>query len=128
MNIRFRPIFTVFVVVAAIIGISVAFIANASPYVSVSEARKTGATNVHLKGELVKTSIRNDLQAKALRFDLKDVSGETMSVVYTGTPPQDLALATEVVAIGSVKGGEFHSDKLLIKCPSKYEGEDKAKL
>ncbi len=128
MNIRFRPIFTVLVVVAAIVGVSVAFIANASPYVSVSEARKTGATNVHLKGDLVKTSIRNDLQARALRFELKDKTGETMSVVYTGTPPQDLALATEVVAIGSVKDGEFHSNKLLIKCPSKYEGEDKAKL
>jgi len=39
-----------------------------------------------------------------------------------------MAQATEVVAIGSMKGSEFHSEKLLIKCPSKYEGTDKAKV
>lgn len=128
MNIRFRPVFTVFLVASAIIGVSVAFIANASPYVSVSEARKSGATNVHLKGDLVKTSIKNDIKDRSLRFELKDKNGEAMTVVYTGTPPQDMALATEVVAVGSVKGDEFHSEKLLIKCPSKYEGENKAKL
>lgn len=128
MNIRFRLVFTVFLVAAAIIGVSVAFIANASPYVSVSEARKSGATNVHLKGDLVKTSIKNDIKDRSLRFELKDKNGEAMTVVYTGTPPQDMALATEVVAVGSVKGDEFHSEKLLIKCPSKYEGENKAKL
>lgn len=128
MNIRFRPVFTVFLVASAIIGVSVAFIANASPYVSVSEARKSGATNVHLKGDLVKTSIKNDIKSRSLHFELKDKNGETMKVVYTGTPPQDMALATEVVAVGSVKGQEFHSEKLLIKCPSKYEGENKAKL
>lgn len=128
MNIRFRPVFTVFLVASAIIGVSVAFIANASPYVSVSEARKSGATNVHLKGDLVKTSIKNDIKDRSLRFELKDKNGEAMTVVYMGTPPQDMALATEVVAVGSVKGDEFHSEKLLIKCPSKYEGENKAKL
>jgi len=125
MKARLGPIFTVFLAVAAIVGVTTAFIANASPYVTVSEARKTGATNVHLKGELDKTSIRNDLQARTLRFRIKDKDGESMEVVYSGTPPSDMTQATEIVAIGSMKGDEFHSDKLLIKCPSKYEGTKK---
>jgi cytochrome c-type biogenesis protein CcmE len=126
MKARIGPIFTVFLAVAAIVGVTTAFIANASPYVTVSEARKTGATNVHLKGELDKTSIRNDLQARTIRFRIKGTEGDSMEVVYSGTPPSDMTQATEIVAIGSMKGTEFHSDKLLIKCPSKYEGTKKA--
>ncbi len=127
MSIRLRPVFTVFLVAAAIIGVSIAFIANASPYVSVSEARKTGATNVHLKGDLIKSSVKNDVKTHTLQFELKDENGEVLKVVHNGTPPQDMSQATEVVAIGSMKGDEFHSHKLLIKCPSKYEGTEKAK-
>ena len=125
-NKRFGAVLTGLLIAAAIVGVSVAFIANASPYVTVSEARKTGATNVHLKGELDKTSIHNDLQAKTLRFRIKDSDGESVEVIYSGAPPSDMTQATEIVAIGSMKGGEFHSDKLLIKCPSKYEGTKKA--
>jgi len=128
MKIKLGQIITVLFVAAAIVGVSVAFILNASPYVTVSEARKTGATNVHLKGELDKGSIQNDLAARTIRFRIKDTTGELMTVVYSGPPPQDMAQATEVVAIGSMKGNEFHSEKLLIKCPSKYEGKEQAKV
>jgi len=128
MKFRFGPIFTVLLVAAAIIGVSVAFIANASPYVSVSEARKSGATNVHLKGFLDKGSITNDFASRKLRFRVKDVNGEAITVVYSGAPPQDMSQATEIVAIGSMQGNEFHSNKLLVKCPSKYEGTDKVKV
>jgi len=127
MRIRFSQLFTIFIVAAAIVGVSVAFIANASPYVTVSEARKTRATNVHLKGALEKNSIQTDLAAKTIQFKIKDAAGELMTVVYSGPPPQDINQATEIVAIGSMKGNEFHSEKLLIKCPSKYEGENTAK-
>lgn len=126
MKIRFGPILTVLLVAVAIVGVSVAFIFNASPYVTVSEARKSGATNVHLKGELDKSSIRNDIKERKIRFRIKDTNGESMEVVYGGPPPQDMNQATEIVAIGSVKNGEFHSEKLLVKCPSKYEGTQKA--
>jgi cytochrome c-type biogenesis protein CcmE len=127
MRIRFSQLFTILIVAAAIVGVSVAFIANASPYVTVSEARKTRATNVHLKGALEKNSIQTDIDANTIRFQIKDAKGELMTVVYSGPPPQDINQATEIVAIGSMNGNEFHSEKLLIKCPSKYEGENTAK-
>ncbi|MBC8064344.1 MAG: cytochrome c maturation protein CcmE [Chlorobia bacterium] len=127
MKLRFGPIFTVIIVALAIVGVSVAFIANASPYVSVSEARKSGATNVHLKGQLDKSSITNDFRDHSIRFRMKGEDGDSVQVVYTGVSPSDMTQATEIVAIGSMKGEEFHSNKLLIKCPSKYEGSSKAK-
>lgn len=128
MNIRLGPIFTVVLVAAAIVGVSVAFIANASPYVTVSEASKSGANNVHLKGTLDKTSIRNDVANHVITFKLKDVNGDVATVEYSGPPPQDMNQASEVVAIGSMKNNRFVSEKLLIKCPSKYEGKEKPQI
>ncbi|HJP82412.1 MAG TPA: cytochrome c maturation protein CcmE [Fimbriimonadaceae bacterium] len=128
MKLQIGTLITVVLVALAIFGVSTAFIVNASPYVSVSEARKSGATNVHLKGILDKSSISNDFREQTIRFRMKDKDGESMQVVYTGPPPQDMSQATEIVAIGSMQGDEFHSNKLLVKCPSKYEGTQKAKI
>ena len=123
MRVRLGPILTIILVAAAIIGVSVAFIVNASPYVTVSEARKSGAKNVHLKGVLDKSSIHNDLARHSVTFRITDVNGDVATVEYLGPPPQDMNEAKEVVAIGSMKGDTFVSEKLLVKCPSKYEGE-----
>ncbi|HET9132016.1 MAG TPA: cytochrome c maturation protein CcmE [Terriglobia bacterium] len=128
MKLQIGTLITVVLVALAIFGVSTAFIVNASPYVSVSEARKSGATNVHLKGILDKSSISNDFREQTIRFRIKDTNGESMQVIYTGPPPQDMSLATEIVAIGSMQGAEFHSNKLLVKCPSKYEGTQRAKI
>lgn len=122
MKLRLGPIVTIILVALAIVGVSVAFIVNASPYVSVSEARKSGATNVHLKGTLDKSSIKNNFRDHTVTFQIKDSQGEVATVEYSGPPPQDMNTATDIVAIGSMKDNVFYSDKLLIKCPSKYEG------
>jgi cytochrome c-type biogenesis protein CcmE len=81
-----------------------------------------------LKGILDKSSISNDFREQTIRFRIKDTNGDSMQVIYTGPPPQDMSQATEIVAIGSMQGAEFHSNKLLVKCPSKYEGTQKAKI
>jgi len=126
-NKRFGSVLTGVLIAGAILGVSVAFIANASPYVTVSEARKSGATNVHLKGKLEKDSVKNDFKDHAITFRIRDNNNEEATIVYTG-PPQDMSEATDVVAIGTMQGDQFHSEKLLIKCPSKYEGGNKAKV
>jgi cytochrome c-type biogenesis protein CcmE len=124
---RARAVITVLLVAAAIMGVSVAFIANATTYVTVSEARKSGATNVYLKGTLIKDSIVTDVRSGTLTFRLKDKDGEEATVVYTGSPVMDMEKATEVAAQGVMKDEKFYSEKLLIKCPSKYEGAQKTK-
>jgi cytochrome c-type biogenesis protein CcmE len=80
---------------------------------------------MHLAADIVKDSVHQDLSNHTLNFRVKDPTGE-VDVVYTGTPPQNMGEATKVVAIGEMKDGKFKSDKLLVKCPSKYESENKS--
>jgi cytochrome c-type biogenesis protein CcmE len=58
-----------------------------------------------------------------MTFYLKDSSGEVMEVVYHGVKPANFEQATSIVALGTYKDGRFDSDKLLVKCPSKYQAE-----
>jgi cytochrome c-type biogenesis protein CcmE len=115
---------TAVICLAALSGVIYAFMANASSYVTVAEARASSADRMHLMGDLVQESVHQDLANHTLTFDLKDKTG-TMTVVYQGTFPQNLGEAKQVVAIGGMKDGKFESDKLLVKCPSKYESEKK---
>ena len=79
--------------------------------------------NIHLYGSLDHGSIVSNPEARQVRFTIKDDKGESMSVIYHGFPPANMGDATEVVAVGGMKGENFESHKLLLKCPSKYEAE-----
>ncbi len=46
-----------------------------------------------------------------------------MEVRYHGQKPDQFDQAHHIVAIGRYDGTAFQADKLLIKCPSKYEKE-----
>lgn len=120
------PIITAVVTLLAMTGVVVAFMSNASPYVTVAEARQSAGDRLHLLGTLDKSSIRMDFAKHVLKFNLKDPKGEVATVRYMGEP-QSLQTATEVVAIGKMQDGEFVSEQLLLKCPSKYEEDKKPK-
>jgi cytochrome c-type biogenesis protein CcmE len=117
-------VITAVICVLAIGGVVFAFIANSSPYVTVAQAKTAGSDRMHLAADIIKESVHQDLRNHTLNFTVKDPTGE-VEVVYTGTPPQNMGEATKVVAIGEMKDGKFKSDKLLVKCPSKYESENK---
>lgn len=119
------PVVTAIIATLALSGVVVAFMQNASPYVTIAQARQTTADHLHLAGNLDKSSISNDLINHRLTFKLKDVDGDVVTVVHSGDPPGNMGDATQVVAIGQMKGDVFYSDKLLVKCPSKYETESK---
>jgi cytochrome c-type biogenesis protein CcmE len=99
-----------------------AFLKNASPYVTIAQARTTAGDNLHVVGEMDKSSLASDVRAGEVRFTMKDEEGETVAVVYHGPPPANLGEATKVVVVGGMKDGDFHARQLLLKCPSKYEG------
>ena len=103
-----------------------AFRANLTPYVSFQQARSTPDA-VQVSGKLVKGSDSFDEQNARLLFTLVNDKGETLRVAYKGLKPGNFEEATQVVAIGRVKGGMLDAEKLLVKCPSKYQGtEEKA--
>ena len=54
-------------------------------------------------------------------FSLIDKDGCSMHVEYVGTPPSNFDQAESVVVICKVQGATFKSEKILVKCPSKYQ-------
>lgn len=104
----------------------VAFVQAASPYVTVAEARKAPGDSLHLPGDLVKGTVTTDRTNGVVRFALTDANGERIQVVCDGSVPSNLSDATKIVAIGKLQGNQFVANKLLVKCPSKYEAETKS--
>ena len=95
-----------------------------TPYVSYADARSMTRT-VQVAGALEKGSSSYDAEASALLFTLRDPkTAETMKVRYDGVKPANFEDAISIVAIGryDTRAGELHADKLLVKCPSKYQG------
>ncbi len=98
-----------------------AFKSSLTPYVSFEKARTT-VNAVQVAGALVPDSDVFDAEASRLLFTLQDEHGDTLRVSYKGLKPGNFNEATQVVAIGRYNGSELEAEKLLVKCPSKYQG------
>jgi cytochrome c-type biogenesis protein CcmE len=100
-----------------------ALFANASPYVTVAEAKESKAKNLHVAGTLVPGTLQNYPKEGVVKFSIKDESGATMAVEYKGAEPGNLTTTPKIVAIGGFEGKTFAARDLLVKCPSKYESD-----
>jgi cytochrome c-type biogenesis protein CcmE len=103
-----------------------AFRTSLTPYVSYREAQAATRT-VQIAGALEKGSSSYDEGDSALRFTLRDPeTGATLPVRYHGVKPANFEDAISIVAIGNWNSGanEFAAGKLLVKCPSKYQGAE----
>ena len=97
------------------------FADSVTPYVGIEEARKS-SSNVQVKGLLDRNAPAPHMEGNDFVFTLQDEdTGETMPVRYHGAKPDQFDQAHHIVAIGKYQDSAFESDKLLIKCPSKYE-------
>jgi cytochrome c-type biogenesis protein CcmE len=96
-----------------------------TPYVSFTEARQLGRT-LQVAGSLVKGS--SAYADGALGFTIREQgTGQTLRVSYRGLKPANFEEAISIVAIGrySASSSQLEADKLLVKCPSKYQGVEK---
>lgn len=97
------------------------FADSVTPYVGIKEAKAATSSNVQVKGLLAQAHGAAH-GGRRLRLHLQDEeTGEQLLVHYHGTKPDQFDEAHHIVAIGRMQDGVFSSDKLLIKCPSKYE-------
>lgn len=113
------------VVIAAGVGLmSLVTGGGVTPYVGFTEAR-AAKSNVQVLGEIVAGESGYDTQAGAFSFFISDAKGDKMKVVYDGTKPGNFDQATSVVCVGHYTNDAFHAEKLLIKCPSKYQDQPK---
>jgi cytochrome c-type biogenesis protein CcmE len=111
-----------FALVFIVLGVT-AFQKTLTPYLSFDEARKAKGT-VQVMGSLDKASDQYDTARQELRFDLLDPNRHRMAVSYRGIKPGNFKDAISIVAIGPYRDGHIEAEKLLVKCPSKYQGAE----
>ncbi|MCU0340992.1 MAG: cytochrome c maturation protein CcmE [Spirosomaceae bacterium] len=123
------------IVIAMAIGIIVSTAGDASTYVDFAQAdemAKEGETKaIHVVGKLKKDAagqivgMKYDpvMDANHFEFVLVDNNNREQKVIYSSPKPQDFDKSEQVVVIGSMQGNHFACEKILMKCPSKYENE-----
>ena len=111
------------VLILGFIGYAGHFFADSvTPYVGIAEAR-TSQRNVQVRG-LPDDTVEPHMENEMFVFSIADEeTGEKMLVRSKGIKPDTFDEAYHIVAIGKYTGDAFVADKLLIKCPSKYEAE-----
>ncbi len=115
------------ILIAVALGVIVSTISSSSTYASFSTAVAHEGKAYHVVGKLnlEKDFIYNPEQnANVFGFYLIDNEGREMKVLYNDSKPQDFEKSEQIVVIGKVVGDAFHvrQGDLLMKCPSKYEG------
>lgn len=118
-----------------IIGVAIAVVistaGDASTYVNFDTAytmAKNGNNNsIHVVGELKKASngeivgIRPSDDKLSFTFLMVDENQQEQLVFYNEPMPPDFQRSEKVVVIGSYNENVFVADKILMKCPSKYQ-------
>jgi cytochrome c-type biogenesis protein CcmE len=99
-----------------------AMIQTIVPYVSVAQARQSSG-KVQVKGKLVPGSVQMDPVQRQTRFTIEDAQGDLLNVIHPKLAQGNVEQATEIVAIGQMQGDIFVAEKILYKCPSKYQGK-----
>ena len=97
-------------------------------YLTVSELRAQPNIETEkgyrVTGYVDTTSIEWDAENIKLGFRMFEES-DSLRVIYNGIAPDQLRDAQQVVVEGKFDGeGQFQANKLLLKCPSKYEAEN----
>lgn len=113
----------IIIIIAALAYGARAFVSGVTPYVTFDQARRADST-VQVMGALDKSSIQ--FGSGTLDFRLVEKTGDKLPVVFAGSQPADFRMATQVTAIGRYDGHVFQADNILVKCPSKYQGQPAA--
>ncbi len=119
------------VVIAAAIAIIISTAGDASTYVNFDQAYQMATAgnknSIHVVGELKKdeqghiVGIEKGADNLSFTFILLDDNHREQKVYYNEPMPPDFTRSEKVVVIGSYHGDHFVADKILLKCPSKYQ-------
>ena len=134
---KITHIIGIIVIVVAIVVI-VSTTKDVSTYVTFKEATELAGSGrsakVHVvgtlkkdtAGQILEMSYRPEIDPNYFTFKLVDRDNQEKTVVYDSPKPQDFERSEQVVVIGIMQNDQFVADKILMKCPSKYqEGEVK---
>ncbi|NBP69109.1 MAG: cytochrome c maturation protein CcmE [Cytophagia bacterium] len=120
-------------VIAVAIAIVISTGNDASTYVTFKDAYQMASngntSQIHVVGELKKDNLGNVVgiyegaDKVSFTFIMIDDQQKEQIVQYNQPMPADFTKSEKVVVIGSYKGDSFIAEKILLKCPSKYQEE-----
>lgn len=100
------------------------FASNTSIYTDFQTAKKSGE-EVHIVAEWIKREQTHyDPQKDEFSFFLRDTLGNEAFVIYPDPKPVNFEQADKIVVIGKFQSDTFWANKILMKCPSKYENKN----
>lgn len=121
----------ILVIIAASIAIIISTAGDASTYASFGDAYKMASNgnqnSIHVVGQLPKdasghvTGIEEGADKVSFSFVMVDEKGKEQRVEYNQPIPPDFTRSEKVVVIGHYIGETFKAEKILLKCPSKYQ-------
>lgn len=124
------------VVIAVAIAIIMTTTQEASSYVTFDQAAQMASSgnhkSIHVVGGLKKDEVGHIVGMErtsdmlAFSFILVDDAGKEQKVYYNEPMPPDFTKSEKVVVIGHYQADIFIAEKILLKCPSKYQ-DDKLK-
>ncbi len=119
------------VVIAIAIGIIMSTAGDASSYVTFGKAMEMASTGddnkIHVVGTLKKatdgtvTGIESAENKLSFSFTMVDADFREQQVYFAEPMPVDFLRSEQVVVIGAYQQELFVADKILLKCPSKYQ-------
>ena len=119
------------VVIAVAVAIIISTSSNASSYANFDEAYALAASgseeSIHVVGELKKNATGEVIGLQpsddmlSVEFVLIDENQKEQKVYLNQPMPNDLLKSDKVVVIGGYQQDKFVANKVLLKCPSKYE-------
>lgn len=102
-----------------------------SPYLTASQLTRNSPVYLNKSVQVMGTVVNGSTswgEDGALVFSLTD--GEsTLRISYDGATPQNFNQGQQVVVVGKlISAGTVEASQILVKCPSKYEGESRSLL
>lgn len=117
---KHRHVIGIAVILTFVVFSAFTFQNSLTPYVNFAQAQSIAGT-VQVRGILATEQIMTAEGGRLLQFVLRDETGIEALVAYRGSKPDGLEDAASIVAIGKYRDGLFMAEKLLVKCPSKYQ-------
>ncbi|GBD93746.1 cytochrome c-type biogenesis protein CcmE [bacterium BMS3Abin05] len=103
-------------------------------YMNVSDIGKIESFNkdsiMQVTGIVVPGTIQNDSTKQQISFMLRDLKKpkQVIQVNYAGLIPDSFKPGLQVVVIGIIKNKIIQAQRILTKCPSKYNKNDEREL
>ena len=126
---KVKYIFAVVIVAVVAVWGASAFFKTTIQYVSIEQAKSAGRT-VQVMGKIDFDMVNFNEEESRLEFAVFDAeavdetAAERLKVHYYGVVPGNFDQATSVVLKGKPEGDTFVAEQMLVKCPSKYQGDE----